>query len=362
MCAVAAFMFAAAVVQAAASEVPHATKTNGEKTARQLGKSFMTDPSSLLTELEGMVHSGETPAFQLVSMIKNIILDDVLPTLETTRDANANETTDCLNAIIKCNDDYKLRAIEIEETEQVSVNNERSLHAVCRDTQSSLYYHNLSSSASYCVKLGKFLHGVKPLRIRDGATRSEAVEYVESASKNSNMCHSSEVEELDDNCTQKEEELRIKDSDCSQKQTEFEEAFCDWNIESEQSCRQLDSCHSQAVTKYQQHINKTEKLLEKWNLETAALHKILCYCNVWLSDMDESDNNRSLHNVTQFDVCKEQTYMPDAADHGTPADKAACIPVDCLPGDTCFNQEYSSFSFFTNTVLACVDATTAAPL
>ena len=67
MCAVAAFMFAAAVVQAAASEAPHATKTNGEKTARQLGKASLTDPSSLLTELEKMVHSGETPAFELLA-------------------------------------------------------------------------------------------------------------------------------------------------------------------------------------------------------------------------------------------------------------------------------------------------------
>merc|ERR1712106_392327 len=91
----------------------------------------------------------------------------------------------------------------------------------------------------------------------------------------------------------------------------------------ELNCQELDRCHSTAVIAYQHHVNKTEILLEKWNVETAALQKILCYCNVWLSDMDDCDN-RSQHNATQFDVCKDQSCSPDAVDHGTPALKASC--------------------------------------
>merc|ERR1719356_360390 len=173
------------------------------------------------------------------------------------------------------------------------------------------------------------------------------------------MCDRSEVEELSDKCVQKEEELAIKDSHCSAVQTRFETAFCDWKSESEQNCNQLNTCYSRAVTNYQHHVSKTELLLAKWNVETAALHKILCYCNVWLSDMDD-DDNRSQHNVTQFDVCNGQTYLPDPVDHGTPADKASCplTAVECHPGKSCFDQEYSGFADFVAPVVPCMQNTT----
>jgi len=353
MCAVAAFMIAAAVVQAAASEVPHVTKKHGEKTTRPRGKSFMKDPSSLLTQLEEMARSGEAPAFDLVSMIKNLILDDILPSLQISRDVAANETTDLQNAIELCNNESTVGAIQIEATIQVSVNNARSLHAACRDTQKSMYYHNLTSAESSCVKLGKFLHEIKPLSIRDGRTQSQAVDYVKSAGINSKMCSLSEVTELDDNCTQKEEELRIKETECSLLQEHFEGTFCALLRQSEVNCQQLSTCHSMAVTNYQNHLNKTAVLLEKWNIETAALQKILCYCNMWLSDIDEGDN-RSQHNVTQFEVCKDRTYTPDSWLPAVPCASVEGPSVDCPPGDDCFNQEYSSFVDFVATVVPCI--------
>jgi len=347
-------VLASAVAQASASGVPHVAKTLDGKKTRQLGESLMKDPSSMLAEFEEMVHSGEAPAFDLVSMIKSTIQDEIMQCLQTTRDVAANETADRLAAIELCNNESKARADQIEGSLQVSVNIARSLHAVCRDAQKTMYRHNLTSTESYCVKLGKFLHETKPLSIAGSRTRAEAVDYVKSASLNANMCDRSEVCELDDNCTQQEEELRIKDAECSQKQEDFEVIFCTWKRELELNCEELDRCHSTAVTAYQHHVNKTEMLLEKWNVETAALQKILCYCNVWLSDMDERDN-RSQHNATQFDVCKDQTYAPDPVDHGTPAEKAACplTLVECYPGLECFDQEYSSFADFVATVLSC---------
>jgi len=358
-----AFMLASAVAQAAASEVPHVMKAFGGKNTRKLGESLMKDPSSMLTEFEEMVHSGESPAFELVSMIKSIIQDEVMQGLQTTRAVAANETAERLAAIELCNDESKAREDEIEGSIKVSVNIARSRHAVCRDEQKTMYHHNLTSAESYCVKLGKFLHEAKPLSLTGSRTREEAVAYVKSASINANMCGRYEVCELDDNCTQQEEELRIKDTECSQKQEDFEVTFCTWKKQLELNCEELDRCHSTAVTAYQHHVNKTEILLEKWNVENAALQKILCYCNVWLSDMDERDN-RSQHNVTQFDVCKDQTYTPDPVDHGTPVEKAACplTSVGCYPGQACFiSQEYSSFADFVAAVVPCTDSLTPAP-
>jgi len=370
MCAVAVFMTAATMLQATASEVPHGTKTLGEKKTRQLGKSTMKDPSAMLTELEEMVNAGETPTFDVVSMIKSAIQDDIMPGLQTTRDAAANETDDRLDAIELCNDESKTHADQIAASTQVAVNTARAAHAVCRDAQKDMYHHNLTghpsassllememgtkSGESYCVRLGEFLHAVEALSITD-MPRADAVDYVKSASINANMCGRSEVCELADNCTQTEEELRIKDTECTLKQKVFEEAFCTWKIELQHNCQELHSCHSTAVTNYQLHVNKTETLLEKWNHETAALHKILCYCNVWLSDMDDCDN-RSQHNVTQFDVCKGQTYSPSPVDHGTPADKASCplTSVECHPGKSCFDQEYSGFADFVAPIVPCM--------
>merc|ERR1719265_1068647 len=73
----------------------------------------MKNPSAMLTELEGMINSGETPAFELITMIKNIIEDDIMPALQSTRDAAAGETTDALTAIQACNDQSKTREGEI---------------------------------------------------------------------------------------------------------------------------------------------------------------------------------------------------------------------------------------------------------
>merc|ERR1719503_391539 len=73
------------------------------------GSSIMKDPNAMLTKLEGMVDSGETPAFGLVTMIKNIIVDDIMPGLDASRDAAAEDTTDALRAIQVCNNQSKTR-------------------------------------------------------------------------------------------------------------------------------------------------------------------------------------------------------------------------------------------------------------
>jgi len=129
----------------------------------------------------------------------------------------------------------------------------------------------------------------------------------------------------------------------------------------ETNCRNLDTCHSEAVAAYDSHVDKTRTLVEKWNVETAALHKILCYCNVWLAEKDDCDN-RSKHNATQFDVCKDETYSPKSVDYGTPAAKVACLLTSVVnhPGTSGFvTQEYDSFTGFTDSVVPCAEAPAA---
>merc|ERR1719356_2075603 len=116
------------------------------------GASIMKNPSAMLTELEGMVRSGETPAFNLITTIKNLIEDDIMPGLQTTRDEDALATENALSTIKKCNNESKAEEARIESSTQVSVETARSLHAACREAEKILYDHNLTDPEAYCVK------------------------------------------------------------------------------------------------------------------------------------------------------------------------------------------------------------------
>jgi len=320
------------------------------------GASMMNNPSAMLTELEGMVRSGETPAFNLITTIKNLIEDDIMPGLQSTRDEDALATTDALNAIKKCNNESKAEEARIESSTQVSVETARSLHAACREAEKILYDHNLTDPESFCVKLGKFLHDAQDLKIPDGSSREYSVTYVKWASTQ-NCCDGTQVAELDNGCRASEAELADKEAECNAAQSSFESDFCVWKIELQAICNGLDTCHSNAVRAYENHVNKSNKVNDKWDLETQALHKILCYCNVWLSERDNTDDNRSTHNATQFEVCKDQTYTPEAVNYGTPAEKVNCDlkNTDVIyPGTTGFTtQEYSGCLDFVGTVTPC---------
>jgi len=341
--------------KAVASEVHHGLKALGDKKAHRLGN-LMTNPSAMLTELEGMVHSGETPAFELISAIKNLILDDIIPCLQTSQDEAAEDLADALDAMELCNNVSKARGAEIEGDEQVSVNNKRSIHAACRDAEEIKYEHNLTNNDSWCVKLGEFLNDPPQLEIPEDYTREESVQYVKDMSEECDK----KVTELSGNCTLQEEELAAISADCAQKQDSFELAFCTWKTEVELNCQTLDTCYSTANRTYTRLIEKLKGsgdggLEEKWRTEEAALNKILCFCNVWLSTIDERDN-RSQHNATAFEACTETNFMPASQTMREPAVKSDC-PLDSVanhPGTSGFiTQEYSSFIDFVKEVISC---------
>jgi len=322
----------------------------------------LKDPNAMLATLENMVRSGETPTFDLISMIRKIIDEQVMPGITSTHVASALDTTEFLNAFKLCNNESKTGEADIANSTEKDVDKSRSLHATCRDVEKMLHGHNLSHPESYCVRLGNFLHDADPLRIPDGSTRDDAVAYVKSAN-DANICDCSEVTQLDDLCTGKEEDLKNKTAECLTKQVSFEADFCNWKIELEANCEALDVCYLAALSAYNDHVNKTRPLVEKWNLETAALHKVLCYCDVWTSDTDERDG-RTAHNATHFDVCLNKSHVPDERDYGTPPEKVACLltSVDNHPGTPGFEtQEYSSFTDFVESPVSCTQGVTAAP-
>jgi len=373
------FMFAVAMVQAnpcsSGAECPSSSKHRNVVSLLQTqlrmneledGPLMMKNPSAMLTELEGMVRSGETPTFDLISSIKDIIENQVMPGLQDTQDAAAQDTVDALSTIESCHNQSRLKAEEIHDQEEMAVNNTRSDHAACREAEMALHQHNLTSdSDSYCIRLGNFLHAATSLEMPAGSTRDESVQYVKQAA-DQNICGGSKVTELDNGCTAQESALADKKAECTVKQGTFERAFCTWKSVLESNCGELDTCHSGAVTAYNTHVATRRTLVEKWNIETAALKKIHCHCNVWLSGMHggSEGDNRSKHNATQFEVCKLQTHTPDPVNYGTPPAKPPCLltSVEDHPGTSGFTtKEYGSFTDFVDTVVPCAEATTAAP-
>jgi len=359
------FMLAAAVVQA---ELQMNSLKDGPLT--------MKNPSAMLTELEGMVISGETPAFDLISNIKSTILGGVFPGLQAAQDAAVEDTATALGEIDLCNNRSKTKEGEIAGNQEVAVNTARSGHAACRDAEMALHHHNLtgsvsfiqgasSGSDSYCVKLGKFLHLATALAIPAGSTRADSVLYVKGNAVK-NMCDISEVTELEEGCNTQETALADKKAECATKQGSFEFAFCTWKTVLESNCKVLHTCYSEAAAAYDNHVNVTRTRVKKWDVETGALRKILCFCDVWLSGLHDGPqgDNRSKHNATHFDVCTDRTHVPDDMNYGTPADKATCLltSVAVHPGTSAFiTQEYNSFNDFVEPVVPCPGATTAAP-
>jgi len=337
--------------QAASSEALDGLGTRGKNGA------LLSNPSAMLAELERMVHSGEVPAFDVISRIKAFIEEDIAPGLGDVRKFSLDDTAEYLDAIRLCNDESIKKEGAIEAGIQVTVNDARVHHASCRDLQKIMYNHNLTNADSYCRKLGAFLHDAAELTLRfprNATTRDAKVQYVEQAS-DTNMCGRSEVRGLADSCTAKEVELNNKSNECSTKQKTFEVAFCSWKAQLESNCEALETCHSAAVTAYDHHVNKTQPLVEKWDAETATLHKILCYCNTWLREMDAGDN-RSQHNATQFEACKASTHTRVPMNYGTAPEKVACLltSVANYPGTSGFvTQEYSLFADFIQGVLPC---------
>jgi len=390
MCMAVVSMFAAAVVQAnpcsSGGECPSSSKHQNVVSLLQTklrmneledGPLMMKNPSAMLTEFEGMVSSGETPTFDVVSSIKDIIENQIMPGLQDTREASAQDTVNALGSIEACHNQSKVNEGKIREVDEAYANDTRSEHASCREAEMCLHHHNLTGSISftqgqpidsdsYCVLLGDFLHAATPLEITAGSPREDSVQYVKTAAGDAHMCDSSRVTELDNGCNAQESKLAAKKAECAIKQAAFEQAFCHWKRELELNCGNLDTCHSAAVTAYNTHVAARRTLEDKWNTETAALKKIHCHCNVWMSGIHggSDGDNRSLHNASHFEVCKLQTHTPDPVNYGTPAVKPPCLLTDVEdhPGTSGFlTQEYSSFTDFVETVVGCEEGATAAP-
>ena len=338
--------------KAAELESSHDLKNLDEAIIERRKVSLSKNPSAILTELEGMAGSGEGPAFDVASEIKTLVLENLMPDLDASFERAEKTKISLLEALNTCNAEYKSGKDPLQDYP----NRSRSNHKVCRQNEQSLFYHNLTDPESYCVQLGQFLHDVPLLQMPDLSDRARSVKDVSDA-LNTNWCDST-VLQLDTSCTEQEDQLGTKESECSRKQQVFESTYCMWKYQLETTCKELDTCHSKASTAYNNHVVEMQEFVEKWHGERTVMKQILCYCNVWIRDRDEFDN-RSKYNASHFGVCKDLTVSPAPVNYGTPAGKVTCLLTVNHPGTSGFiTQEYSGFMDFVADVAPCVEATT----
>jgi len=334
------------VTEASATEAAELESSHGAEKLDEEGiieRKFVSPtkhPIALLSTLEEMAGSAKSPASDVASAIKTLILTQLMPALDAAFVSSENEKISLLEAFNTCNAEYKQDKDPLVDYPDES----RSKHKVCRQDEQSLFYHNLTDPESSCVQLGQFLHDVPLLKMPDLTDRASSVKVV-SGALNTNWCDSS-VLQLNASCTEQGDQLVTKASECQRKQHFFESFYCMWKYQLETACQELDTCHSKASTAYNDYAVEYQEFVEKWHVERLVMNKWICYCNVWLRDA---------YNASHFDTCKDLTVSSDPVNYGTPAGKVTCLLTDNHPGTSGFlTQEYSGFMDFVADVVPCV--------
>merc|ERR1719473_1597638 len=281
--------------------------------------------NGMLEDVENMANAGVTPEKSKIKTIKDIVKDELIPDLMATRKAAADQVTVNLGSIDACNSNALSRLSTIKTSTESSVSDARSKHATCREAEKE----KTSTKSNRCKELDDWLAGINdPQNLPSGRARKQMVEYVKAMS-NYYCPKGPEVDKLDEACAIATKEHSEHKSTCDGLQRTFESGFCTWRTE----------------------INA---LVAKWKTEYAALKKIECYVDVWLSD-----NNENTVSKDQFEKCKGSNVDTSAMDidFGTPADKAQCSldAVKNYPGtDGFLSTEYEQFKEFTVQVVACL--------
>lgn len=294
----------------------------------------------MLAQVEAMVQSGTDVSGDKINVIKNIVEGELMPDLKATHKAAETQVDVNKAAIDTCNKNMLTRTQQISSSTKVSVGSSRTEHAECRNKEAE----HKGTKATKCQELDDFLNGIGGFpSLPDPKGRDAMVHYVETMSKY--FCPKGpKAEELDAACTAATNVHSGHREKCNKLQATFEISFCTWRTQLIDRCSAQTQCYDNAKTTFDTHVAATKTLVKKWKVEWAALTKILCYTNVWLSDnnvktvsagkLQECDNNL----VKTDETSPMHITFPDA-----PA-KATCSlsEVEKYPGTPAFmTAEYS---------------------
>jgi len=297
------------VVQATASELD-AELHDFEEQVSQLGKRLtMTNASAMLQEFQEMARSGSAPAFDQIKKIKELITEDVIPPLDATHKAAVDQENANEDAIKVIDTDMQEKSKALKDGKGKSVADTRVDLKACRTAEESQYVAG-HGPGSQCREFKAFLGSVQaapelPTKEDGSLDRESTVAYVTNRIK-SKMCKfTGELKPFKDNCDDTATELNTKASACAQIQEKFELEFCEWKDETFGAGESYSTQREAAEKTYDVYKADTTILVTKWQAEWQSLEKILCFCDVWLSETDTDDAARSKINQEGFDKCNE---------------------------------------------------------
>jgi len=303
----------------------------------------------VLNDVEDMARSGVDPQPDKIRTIKDLVQDELVPSLQATRDQEAKQVKQNLAAIAQCNTEGGNSLEGIKSGSEVTVKSDRTSHSQCRETEKE----KTSTKSKACKKLDDYLNGIQPPQdIPNPKSRDEMVKYVKAMS--GYFCPKGpETTELDDACTKATEEHANHKSGCDTLQNQFESDFCTWRAQLNDQCFFLKKCYETALDAYKTHVDATKTLVSQWKTEYAALKKILCYVDVWLSD-----DNTATVSSDQLNHCQANDVdtSPMEVDFGTPVAKSDCSlsEVESYPGTPAFKSgEYANFADYVKEPLKC---------
>lgn len=307
-----------------------------------------------LTEVQQLIRAGTHPDKDKIQIIKNIVVEQLLPDLQASHKSAEAQVSMNLDAISTCNSNSERRLKAIKGNTEKAVDDERKEHVDCRAGHKT----KAVQRSAACRQLDDFLDTIQvPAKLPEPRERGAMVTFVETMSQY--FCDKEEP------CTNFEKACNdatvVHDTHkgkCDVKQRIFESGYCTWKTELADDCKDLDTCYNDAYKAYMSHVNTTVPLVKKWKIEYAALKKIECYIDVWLNDgSTDTADSVQLHKCDS----KPIDTTPMDLDFGAPADMNQC-PVgkgaaDALvsyPGKQSWvDSEYGNFKDLVADVVAC---------
>lgn len=310
--------------------------------------------SSILSEFQDMVSTGTAPDKEKIKIIKDIVVEQLLPDLQATHKSAKAQVDINLDAISTCNAHSEKRLKAIKGNTEKSVDEERKDHVDCRAVHKTKHAHRSAT----CKELDDFLDTIQsPSRMPEPRDRGAMVTYVESMSNY--FCGKDDrCTDLDKACNDASTVHDTHKGKCDLKQRVFESGYCTWRTELVDDCKDLATCYNDANKAYITHVDNSVPLVKKWKIEYAALKKIECYIDVWLSDGNtETTDKAQLEKCdsTPIDTTPMDMDFGAAEDMNTcPMDKAATDALSSYPGkQSWIESEYGNFKDLVADVIAC---------
>jgi hypothetical protein len=357
-------------VDVAGDSTEFATQTNGadldayvdHSGAVSFDKSLANDQQlsqmradQLLVKIQEMVASKDKAEPSKIKVIQDLVKDELLPKLQSTRDIEARELKSIHGDMNKCNDQALQSQNTTSNTLEAAVVTSRSENSKCRHNEVEL----LGGKTEKCTAFKQFADSITvPATLPQGQTPDAMAEYLQRM--DAYFCgkgkQATQYKEACDTATSAYANAKTQ---CNSKQSTFESSFCQWRTRVTDTCGALDTCWKNAANQYTTRNKAAQVLVKQWEVEYASLHKILCYTKVWLR------TTSSKTDAMQYKEC--DNLKPDTTSMHieelplTSKQKCDLNSSQEYPGTPAFLKEYSDFANHTVDVTACsvVDTTTS---